>query len=88
MQQITNLSSLDECVFMVSAINGVRCTSETLISNLEGHSWYADCPEGFMDKVKNLNQREVKELYEKLYKFWELYSIPDTEKRLKEVGLL
>jgi hypothetical protein len=78
-----------EMLFMIEAMNGVRCRPETFAANMWGHVQYASFqiePNVLLGKLAEV---DVNDLHNRLVAFWDVGSgyIPDTGARLKEVGL-
>lgn len=86
----------EEIIFCVSTFNGVIPTIdienmwESIRPNILANGEFEDMPETLPDKLSSLTFWQTLELYCKIRSFWDVdgYSIPDTNKRLQEVGLI
>jgi len=70
--------TLIEWAYMLSAINGVECGSDTLVVNLYAHSDFQTMPRTLGAKLDLLNLEQCDRLYDFLLEFWRLTDIKNT----------
>jgi hypothetical protein len=83
-----------ELIFMVDALNSVRCSPATLAGNLAGAApWIGtahpevDIP-ALVRRIEAMPWLKIAKLHSAIEAFWSIGTVPDVRQRLIEVGLL
>ena len=86
--------TFDEAQWMLQAVNGSTLSPEKLIPNQLINTFYKetefnDAPPGLLARISSFSVQEIKDLYSKLYAFWDLGDeVEDSEQRFFDIGLI